>query len=96
MISKLIFFFSFLVIVVNGDTIGVTYTGWLEEGGKLGKSFDSNVDKKIFRMVIGEGSVIKVGVFFFFFLLLSSPFPTLNAQFLRFFPPRDGTKVLSG
>jgi FKBP-type peptidyl-prolyl cis-trans isomerase len=41
--------------------IGVTYSGWVEEDGKIGKIFDSNAERGVlFKMNVGAGKVIKV------------------------------------
>lgn len=49
--------------VKEGDTVVIHYTGWLEEplgSGKLGKKFDSSVDRgQPFETKIGVGYVIK-------------------------------------
>jgi peptidylprolyl isomerase len=43
----------------KGDTVEVHYTGWLYNDGKVGKKFDSSVDRgKPFTFMIG-GRVIK-------------------------------------
>jgi len=43
-----------------GATISVKYTGWLLDGTRLGKSFDSNASSdKSFSFKVGERSVIK-------------------------------------
>ena len=39
---------------VTGNTLGVTYTGWLVSG----VSFDSNVGKAVFSFPVGQGFVI--------------------------------------
>lgn len=45
---------------VKGDTVEVHYTGWLDEGGKHGKKFDSSVDRgSPFVFTLGAGHVIK-------------------------------------
>ncbi len=45
---------------VNGATVSVHYTGWLEEGGKKGKQFDTSRDKKEpLSFKLGNGEVIK-------------------------------------
>lgn len=50
-------------VVKEGDTVVMHYTGWLEEptgSGKLGKKFDSSVDRSMpFETKIGVGYVIK-------------------------------------
>ncbi len=44
----------------RGDTAVVHYTGWLYEGGKKGKKFDSSVDRgQPFKFPLGAGRVIK-------------------------------------
>ena len=41
--------------------LGVTYSGWVEEDGKVGRIFDSNAEKGVvFKMTVGAGKVIKV------------------------------------
>lgn len=44
-----------------GDTLGVVYTGWLENpDGSRGPIFDSNIKSpELFRFVLGQGAVIK-------------------------------------
>lgn len=43
-----------------GDTVMVDYTGWLDEGTKKGKKFDSSHDRaKPFSFLLGGGRVIK-------------------------------------
>jgi peptidylprolyl isomerase len=43
-----------------GQSCGVHYTGWLWEGGKKGKKFDSSVDRGTpFEFPLGQGMVIK-------------------------------------
>ncbi|HRP69279.1 MAG TPA: FKBP-type peptidyl-prolyl cis-trans isomerase [Turneriella sp.] len=43
-----------------GHRVQVHYTGWLNEGGKKGKKFDSSVDRgRPFVFALGQGSVIK-------------------------------------
>lgn len=44
---------------VAGKTVIVHYTGWLNEGGKRGKQFDSSVGKNKFSFPLGAGMVIK-------------------------------------
>jgi peptidylprolyl isomerase len=45
---------------VSGKTVSVHYTGWLNEGGKKGKKFDSSVDRNSpFDFPLGAGMVIK-------------------------------------
>lgn len=45
---------------VNGKNAVVHYTGWLNEGGKKGKKFDSSVDRgSPFSFQLGAGMVIK-------------------------------------
>lgn len=45
---------------VKGATVDVHYTGWLYEGGKRTKKFDSSVDRgKPFSFKLGAGQVIK-------------------------------------
>ena len=42
-----------------GQTVVVHYTGWLYEGGKKGKKFDSSLDRgQPFEVPIGKGQVI--------------------------------------
>jgi len=44
----------------KGQTVIVHYTGWLDEGGKPGKKFDSSVDRgQKFSFTIDVGQVIK-------------------------------------
>lgn len=44
----------------RGQVVTVHYTGWLNEGGKPGKKFDSSVDRgQKFQFVIGVGQVIQ-------------------------------------
>jgi FKBP-type peptidyl-prolyl cis-trans isomerase len=44
----------------KGQQVTVHYTGWLDEGGKPGRKFDSSVDRgEPFAFVIGIGQVIK-------------------------------------
>lgn len=43
-----------------GKQVSVHYTGWLDEGGKKGKKFDSSLDRgKPFVFALGGGMVIK-------------------------------------
>lgn len=45
---------------VDGKTVDVHYTGWLDEQGKKGKKFDSSVDRgDPFSFPLGAGRVIK-------------------------------------
>ena len=44
----------------SGQTVNVHYTGWLDEGGKPGKKFDSSRDRgQPFSFPIGQGRVIQ-------------------------------------
>jgi peptidylprolyl isomerase len=44
----------------SGNTVVVDYTGWLDEGTKKGKKFDSSHDRaKPFSFTLGGGQVIK-------------------------------------
>jgi peptidylprolyl isomerase len=43
----------------TGQTVVVNYTGWLYNGGKKGKKFDSSLDRnEPFEFAIGKGQVI--------------------------------------
>ncbi|UFN48958.1 FKBP-type peptidyl-prolyl cis-trans isomerase [Roseomonas sp. OT10] len=43
----------------HGQTVTVHYTGWLDEGGKPGRKFDSSRDRgSPFQFTIGVGQVI--------------------------------------
>ncbi|HVZ58707.1 MAG TPA: FKBP-type peptidyl-prolyl cis-trans isomerase [Patescibacteria group bacterium] len=43
-----------------GDHVVMHYTGWLDEGGKPGKKFDSSYDRdEPFEVAIGAGYVIQ-------------------------------------
>jgi peptidylprolyl isomerase len=43
----------------TGQTVVVNYTGWLYNGGKKGKKFDSSLDRnEPFEFPIGKGQVI--------------------------------------
>jgi FKBP-type peptidyl-prolyl cis-trans isomerase len=45
---------------VKGNTVDVHYTGWLYEGGKRGKKFDSSLDRgRPYRFTVGAGKVIR-------------------------------------
>ncbi len=44
---------------VAGAKVDVNYTGWLFEGGKKGKEFDSSVGKQPISFPLGTGAVIK-------------------------------------
>lgn len=45
---------------VKGKNVFVHYTGWLNDGGKRGKKFDSSLDRgKPFSFPLGAGMVIK-------------------------------------
>lgn len=47
-------------IAEKGKTVTVHYTGWLLENGKLGRKFDSSVDRgEPFKFPLGGGRVIK-------------------------------------
>ena len=43
----------------TGATCVMNYTGWLDDGGKPGKQFDSSVGRGPFSFSIGVGQVIK-------------------------------------
>ncbi|NWI46428.1 FKB15 protein, partial [Picathartes gymnocephalus] len=46
--------------VEGGDSLEVSYTGWLFQNNGLGQVFDSNVNKdKLLRLKLGSGKVIK-------------------------------------
>lgn len=49
------------VEAVKGKNVVVQYTGWLNEGGKKGKKFDSSMDHggEPFTFALGAGQVIK-------------------------------------
>lgn len=42
-----------------GSVVTVNYTGWLDDGGKPGKQFDSSVGRRPFSFIVGAGTVIK-------------------------------------
>ncbi len=43
-----------------GDVVEVHYSGWLDDGGKQGKQFDSSHDRgRPFSFIVGVGQVIK-------------------------------------
>ena len=42
----------------QGNTAVVNYTGWLDEGGKKGKQFDSSIGRGPFSFALGRGMVI--------------------------------------
>ena len=43
----------------SGQTVTVNYTGWLDDGGKRGKKFDSSLDRnQPFSFTLGAGQVI--------------------------------------
>ncbi len=45
---------------LSGKTVTVHYTGWLVEGGKAGKIFDSSKDRNDpFAFPLGKGRVIR-------------------------------------
>ena len=45
---------------VPGKTVTVDYTGWIDEGDKKGKKFDSSLDRgDAFTFTLGMGQVIK-------------------------------------
>lgn len=47
-------------MAVNGKNVSVHYTGWLDEGGKKGKKFDSSLDRgQPFVFPLGAGMVIR-------------------------------------
>ena len=44
----------------KGKTVTVHYTGWLNNGGEIGKKFDSSIDRgQPFSFVLGIGHVIQ-------------------------------------
>lgn len=44
---------------VNGKTLSVHYTGWLDNAGEKGNKFDSSVDRgQPFSFTLGQGRVI--------------------------------------
>ncbi|NNM74519.1 FKBP-type peptidyl-prolyl cis-trans isomerase [Enterovirga aerilata] len=44
----------------NGQSVSVHYTGWLDEGGKPGRKFDSSRDRgQPFSFPLGQGRVIR-------------------------------------
>ncbi|MCA3219940.1 MAG: FKBP-type peptidyl-prolyl cis-trans isomerase [Burkholderiales bacterium] len=46
-------------IAQAGQSVTVHYTGWLLEGGQLGRKFDSSLDRREpFRFSLGKGQVI--------------------------------------
>jgi peptidylprolyl isomerase len=47
-------------VASSGQTVSVHYTGWLMEGGKLGRKFDSSIERgQPFKFPLGNGRVIK-------------------------------------
>ena len=47
-------------VAESGKTVFVHYTGWLNEGGKKGKKFDSSLDRgQRFSFALGARQVIK-------------------------------------
>ncbi len=47
-------------VAAKGQTVSVHYTGWLLEGGKLGRKFDSSLDRgQPFQFPLGGNRVIK-------------------------------------
>jgi peptidylprolyl isomerase len=47
-------------VAATGQTVSVHYTGWLMEGGKLGRKFDSSIERgQAFKFPLGSGRVIK-------------------------------------
>jgi len=45
---------------VNGKTLSVHYTGWLDNAGNKGSKFDSSVDRgQPFSFTLGQGRVIQ-------------------------------------
>lgn len=42
-----------------GNIATVNYTGWLSDGGKPGKQFDSSIGRGPFSFAVGTGTVIK-------------------------------------
>jgi peptidylprolyl isomerase len=47
-------------VAATGQTVSVHYTGWLMEGGKLGRKFDSSIERgQPFKFPLGNGRVIK-------------------------------------
>jgi FKBP-type peptidyl-prolyl cis-trans isomerase FkpA len=49
-------------VAANGQTLSVTYTGWLYDGTKTdfkGLVFDSTLGKSLFVFTLGNGTVIK-------------------------------------